>query len=423
VLLTCQILAGQLYPNQTFTGCTGTGAQIRKQAEVSALAWMHRRASLGFADWDSPTSFAHILMALSHLIDLARSEPVWGLAAVLLDKLLFCLALNSFQGTFGSTRGNSRSAELKSGLLEATSGISRVKWGLGVFTQATGGAVSAALLKNYELPANIAEIAAFWPEELWSREQQAAGSTPVNTVMYRTPDTMLSSAQDYRAGEPGCTEHIWQATLGASSVVFSNHPVCMSEKEEHTPNFWRGNGVLPRVAQWKDVLIALYKLPQNDRLGFTHAYFPTKNFDETVLREGWAFARKGEGYIALTASRPVELVRQGRTAFRELRAYGNEIAWLCHMGRQAVDGEFGDFQEKILRMGVSFEGLNISLSTLRSEAVSFGWDKPLQVNQVEQPLQGFKHVENPYCEADLPCKQMEIRTLEYVLRLDFEDLA
>ena len=50
------------------------------------------------------------------------------------------------------------------------------------------------------------------------------------------------------------------------------------------------NVILPRVAQWKDVLIAAYQLLKDDWMGFTHAYFPIHAFDEHVLRQGWAFA-------------------------------------------------------------------------------------------------------------------------------------
>ena len=57
----------------------------------------------------------------------------------------------------------------------------------------------------------------------------------MNKVTYRTPDYMLCSAQDYRAGEAGLNEHIWQATLSPSAVVFVNHPGCMSQEPAYRP--------------------------------------------------------------------------------------------------------------------------------------------------------------------------------------------
>jgi len=68
------------------------------------------------------------------------------------------------------------------------------------------------------------------------------------------------------------------------------------------------------------VVIAVHQLPDDDWLGFTHAYFPAWAFDEYALRDGWAFARKGEGYLALTAAHGLEFITRGGNAYRELRS-------------------------------------------------------------------------------------------------------
>ena len=46
-----------------------------------------------------------------------------------------------------------------------------------------------------------------------------------NICTYRTPDYMLSTAQDYKRGYGGDQQHIWQATLGPGAVCFTTHPV------------------------------------------------------------------------------------------------------------------------------------------------------------------------------------------------------
>ncbi len=69
-------------------------------------------------------------------------------------------------------------------------------------------------------------------------------------------------------------------------------------------------------------------------------------------------------------------------------------------------------------MDLTFEGLSVHWSTLRGETLSFGWEGPLLRNGQEQPLAGFKHYENPYCVADLPARQIEVRSQDYLLRLD-----
>jgi hypothetical protein len=202
-------------------------------------------------------------------------------------------------------------------------------------------------------------------------------------------------------------------------VVFVTHPACSSDDNSHRPNFWHGNRILPRVAQWKDVLLAVHRLPEDDWMGFTHAYFPQAAFDETQLQDGWAFARKGDGYLALTATAGLEQVTSGRTAYRELRSPGRENVWLCQMGRAALDGSFADFVAKVLAQDLAFERGSVRYWSLRGEVLAFGWEGPLLVNGAVQPITGFAHYDGPYCSADLPAQTMEIRYQDNLMRLVF----
>jgi hypothetical protein len=420
----CEILAGQYYPKRKFHSGGKTGQWHRKNGEQFALEWFRQRGATGFSDWDSTDSFAVELSTLSHLADLAKSEPIWEMASVVMDKLFLTIAMNSYQGVFGSTHGRTYAPFVKGGLLDPTSGITRLMWGSGIFNHHIAGYVSLACVEKYELPSIITNIAVSESEEIWSKECHARYTgRVVNKVTYKTPDTMLCSAQNYYPGEKGRMEHIWQATLGVGATVFVNHPACSNENDARQPNFWAGNAILPRVAQWKDTLIGVYHLPEDDWMGFTHAYFPTYAFDEYAIRDGWAFAHKGEGYLALKASQGFNLIQRGLYAFTELRAYGQDNIWLCQMGRAAIDGDFTTFQRKVLALAVKFEGQSIRFTTLRGEALSFGWQDPFIRDGQEQPLSGFMHYENPFTTAGYPCSQMEVQYGEDLMRLDFGNVS
>jgi hypothetical protein len=436
VLHACEILAGQRFPDRAFLVSGQTGQWHRAHGEGQALAWMAACAANGFSQWDSQTFFSNLLTTLAHLIDLAETEAVWELASVLMDKTLLSLAINSYKGIFGSTHRRASALALAGGLLEPTAGISRLMWGMGTFNHHLAGPVSLALLEKYEFPGLIADIATQPLEEMWNRErhllitddrQLQDEATEVNKVTYKTPDGMLCSVQDYRPGQKGSQEHIWQATLGPEAVVFVTHPACASIKDANRPNFWAGNNRLPRVAQWKDALIAIYNLPEDDWLGFTHAYFPIYAFDEYVLSQDaaghtWAMARKEDGYLALCAAKGFRLIEQGHSAYRELRSDGRQNTWLCHLGRAALDGDFRIFQEKILGMEVVFDDLSVRWRTLRGDDLAFGWEGAFQRNAEAQSLHVFKHYENPYMLVELPCKTMEVRYTDFLLRLDFNDM-
>ncbi len=420
------VLAGQLFPERAFSRARQTGAGLRAQGERRALAWLERAGRYGLMPWDSPGDYEASVVALTHLADLATDARLRQRATAVLDKLLFTLALHSLRGVFGSTHGRARTADIKGGRRAATAAISKLLWGEGVFNDRLLGAISLACAPSYTLPLAIVATALDRPEELWARERHGAPpaapgeeAQAVHKVTYKTPDFMLCSALDYRPGAAGSQEHIWQATFDADAVIFVTHPVCVSEGEAHRPGFWLGNGVLPRVAQWRDLLIAVHRLPDDDWLGFTHAYFPVAAFDEHIVREGWAFARKGDGYLALTAAQGLTLVTRGDSAYRELRSYGRRNVWVCQMGRAAVDGSFAGFQEGVLARAPVFEGLTARCTTRRGEMVTFGWEGPLLVDGRAQALDGFPHYDNPYCRVDWPAERMEIRCREHQVTLQF----
>lgn len=429
---TCEVLAGQRFPDHVFSNSGMTGQQHRQKGEQLALAWLKKRARYGFEEWDSNCYFEHDLLALSHLLDLGEAQEVYELAALVMDKIFLTMALNSFKGTFGSTHGRSYTPYIKGSYLETTAGVSRLMWGMGIFNEHTLGTVSLACCENYQLPELIAGIAIDTPEEeVWAKERHAGqydpavdlkeGAWEVNKVTYKTADYMLCSAQDYRPGEPGVQQHIWQATMGPDAVVFVNHPACLSEDGSHRPGCWHGNVVLPRVAQWKDVLIAIHKFSDDDWLGFTHAYFPRYAFDQRVTVDGWAFARKDEAYIALTAAQGFDLIRRGQNAYRELRSYGHHNIWLCQMGRKARDGSLEDFRNKILSTPLTFDDLSVSYTSLRGDEIRFGWEEPLLVNGESQPLSGYKHYESPYAAAEWPASILAVGYGHNLMRLNMGD--
>jgi len=202
---TCEILAGQLYPEREFSNAGKSGAWHLEKGQQSAKAWMRAQGTGGFSAWDSDVAYDEMLAALVHLEEFAEADDVWEPAAILMDKILFEIAVNSYKGVFGSAHSMTEAPQILNGMLSATSGISRLMWGMGAFNHHTVGTVSLACAENYGFPRLIQEIATDHVAELWSREQHAAESAerPVNKVTYRTADYVLSSAQDYCQGEAG----------------------------------------------------------------------------------------------------------------------------------------------------------------------------------------------------------------------------
>jgi len=420
-----EILAGQLYPNDIFTNNGKSGDWHKQHGEQLALEWIYKRGQYGFEEWDANGYLCADVVLLTHLADLSQDPKVKAMARAVTDKIFLSVAINSFKGCFGSTHGRTAVDYVKDARNEPMAGLAYIGWGIGILEHADSAAAIA--FAHYEVPEVIQSIALDQPEAMWGRERtgldpiiEKRGVPPVDKVTFKTPDFMLASAQSWRPGESGYQQHIWQATLASDAAVFVTHPACISENGNRRPNFWMGNQTLPRVSQWKDSLIAIYRPRPNDWLQWSHAYFPTFAFDEWKLEGDWAFARVGKGYLALRTQNGLRLIERGNSAMRELRSTGSDNVWLCQMGRYALDGNFASFQAKVRSLKVEFGKLCVKWENLRGEQLAFGWEEPLLLDGKEQPIENFPHFDTPYARAQWPAEKIEVRHNGESYLLDFE---
>jgi hypothetical protein len=257
----------------------------------------------------------------------------------------------------------------------------------------------------------------------------------VNLYTYKTPDYMLSTAQDYRKGYGGDQQHIWQATLGAEAVCFTTHP---AKIEGVTPNYWAGNGLLPRAAQYKNVAVIIYKIEKISALYvpirhfFTHAWLPKDKFDEVVERSGWILARKGEGYLALRSQNPYvwgtyrtetgdpKGFQKPVESDAEIISEGAQNIWLCQMGRKAEYGGFAEFVAEISAAEVAFSGMNVEYWSPGNGSIRFGWNQALSVDNVEVPLNAYRRYDNPYSHTEFNREEIKIAAGEHALMINWK---
>jgi hypothetical protein len=423
MLVACDLLAGQLYAQRTFADLN-TGEWHRQRAEVWLLAWLSSVAQTGFSQGENEAQLADALLVVSHLADLASSDEVAEMAAAVLDKVAYQVALQSYVGAWGGSQDGGNAAWLHSALLGPLAGVARLWWGQGLFNAECEAVVALACAESYTLPDIVAAVALDRQQESWVQRRDllfyAGQRDEVNRAAYRTGDYLLASAQGDRRGGSGVN---WRVTLGPDATLFGNCPAQCSEHPAWAQNFWQGNAARSRVAQWQDVALIAY-LPVAHRLvDFSHAYFPRAMFDEVLIGEGWAMAAKGNGYVALTATGGVELVTRGKTAQRELRA-NRESVWLVQMGRAQEHGTFAQFVERIFALPLSLETNAARYTTLRGQRIEFSAVAPLNeafvVDEVAQSLEKFPHIASIYGGAPtLPASSVEIRYQEHKMRVDF----
>lgn len=224
--------------------------------------------------------------------------------------------------------------------------------------------------------------------------------TEANILTYRTPDYMLSTAQDYRKGYGGDQHHIWQATLGLEAVCFTTHPGGYTESAPDA--YWHGNGFMPRSVQVKNVNISIYNMPGDPtillgkKLDFTHAWLPKSKFDEVVEKNRWIFARKGNGYLALYSSGLYKWQEEGENKDCEVIVPGKSNIWITELGRKAVNGSFDEFIDSVSRSEIKVKGLQVSYHSPTQGRLELGWKGPFKQNGKFVSLKDYPRYENPY---------------------------
>ena len=412
IYLANEYVAGQTFPDETFTNSAMTGRKHVAHAKVRLEKWLDWRARFGFSEWLSNVYWNEDYEGLLLLAEFADDATIARKASMMLDLLFVELASHVQKGTFGSTHGRSYQKDKLNGRDEDTFSIVKmvfdetpvpyanadsatllavahryrppevarqiasspevavvrqrqslpldptapvdpdvkapyglsftgedglmVWWGLGGQFPWQVAPLSVRTVKTYDLfrtanfkkAASLESVVENADDPLIRRLSHALAIqvnpgllTQVDTYTRRSPGVMLSTAQDWRPGERGDQDHIWQATIDPDALVFTQHPrdpVPSRKDPDDDEGYWTGDAAMPRSAQWDNVNISIYA-PQyegGDGIGsgaysfgyqpFTHAFFPTEHFDEVVRRDGWTIGRKGAGYIALWSQRPTQ---------------------------------------------------------------------------------------------------------------------
>ncbi len=266
------------------------------------------------------------IAALLNVCDFAPDGQLKQKASALLDRLLYQLAEHTFDGVTVGPQGDAD----RRVLYPHTSGSQGLlSWALGedivesFNPWATFLATSAAYRSPQDLRTHI--------DRPVSRTYYEAG-LPI--TIHKTTYAMLSSVRiddTHRSVDRRRSGHLWCATISSRCHVFTNHPSTPGDGHIGRPGFWHGNGVVPRVAQEKNVVYQVFDIPEDHPIGFTHAHWPLDAFVETDGKDGWHFGLAEKGLIGLWCSEPTQ-VESDILVERELRAWGRQVAWICVCG-------------------------------------------------------------------------------------------
>ena len=339
----------------------------------------------GFEEFLSTVYMCVTFAALVNVVDYAEPE-LSRRAAGVTDRLLRMLALHTFKGGIIAPQGRVYRGILypfSAGAMALMNAADPAQpWDLGE------GWLAFQATSSYRFPADLKQLMAdtasltyvtgnarivLEKHEDWCLTsvqipREPFVRWPSDRAFVKAYNERFHGTTCFQPGGYGYQQHLWTAALDGEAAVFINHPGSAEEGGDMRPGYWHGNGVFPALKQEGSLLGMIYEIPEEYPLHYIHLYCPECRFEE-IRREGnWLLLRKGQGYIGLWSSVPME-PWQGMNANCEQRMWGSEIAAVCLCaGREA--GSLENFAETARLLNPRFDPRT---KTLRAGSLELTW--------------------------------------------------
>ncbi len=356
---TSQLIAGRLMPDTVFSASGRTGREQARLAEGRLRRWFDSVEAHGLAEWNSA---AYYPVDFIGLLALERwgGDDIAPRARHQLDLIFAMIALHTLAGVPAGSQGRAYDKELRAGPLTELAPFARVAFGSGWLN---GGVASLPMFcaGSYAPPADLPEFAQLAAGRS-IEARYAQGLESGRLVLFKTEASQLSTVVDHKTGRRGHQQHVLDIRLAGHPMarLWVNHPGEDDPWGTQRPSYWAGNGVLPRVMQYRDVALLIADT-EGTRHAWTHAYLGRDGLDEVVLDGNWLLTRSGRGFAALYATNGLELVTDGATAGREVRSEGALTGWAAVVGA-GDEAAFRHFVERIRATSVLFDTDSKALS-------------------------------------------------------------
>ena len=319
------------------------------------LAWLEDVERNGFEEFHSTVYMCVTLAALLNVIDYASPE-ISLRAARVTDHMLTLLAMHTFKGGIIAPQGR-----VYRGALYPFAAGAMALMNLADSAQPCNlgeGWLAFCATSKYTFPRGMKQLMADpascsytsgnarivlekhpdWcltsvqiprePFVRWPNVARSPGVDPASHAFVKSFNECFHGTTCFQPGVYGYQQHLWYAALSGDAAIFINHPGSTSEGGDLRPGYWHGNGVFPALRQQGNLLGLIYVIPPDHPIHYVHLYCPECRFDELRQQGPWLLLRKGQGYIGLWSSVPME-PWSGMNFRCERRLWGSETACLC----------------------------------------------------------------------------------------------
>lgn len=159
---TAEYLAGQAFPDEIFTNDGRTGAAHRDSGEALIRRWIDEKVRFGFSEWHSDVYYQKDVTPLLSLAEWADDDQLATLASMMLDVVLFDVAVHLHHGNMGATHGRSYMKDKSTALDQDVFGLGKLLFDdtdEAYPSRSDPGAVLFARARRYRMPDLLGRIA------------------------------------------------------------------------------------------------------------------------------------------------------------------------------------------------------------------------------------------------------------------------
>ncbi len=195
-----EYLAGQAFPDAVFSSDGNRGAWHRDRAAALLERWIDEKIRYGFTEWHADGYYQKTFDGLITLVEWADDPRLAGRSTMLLDLLLFDMALHLHRGNEGATHGRSYMNSKSRAIDQDGFNLVKLIWddtSLGYTDKGPDGATLMARASRYRLPAVLLRVGRS-PETMVDREHMGvaldpgapvdAGQTGIDGHSFSDPD-------------------------------------------------------------------------------------------------------------------------------------------------------------------------------------------------------------------------------------------
>ncbi len=366
-----QYLAGSIFFDSIFINSNRYGFEQKQIAYARLIQWFDHLEESGFVEWNSIAYYPIDLIGLLALCEFAE-DPHLKKRAIKATDWLFCMtAIHSINGRAAGAMGRAYEKELLSGNVNELSTYVHALWGGGVINKSLA-SLPQLLDGHYRPESHMDEIANWQDDDAFEARYFQGVNKNAKLVSWKNQSSLLSTVVDHNTGAKGHQQHLLDLSFAGhdDAKIWINHPGELEPNGQARPSFWAGNGILPRINQYRNRAFVLMNHKQHP-IDFSHIYLPQKAFDEVIFQDRSIFCRCATAYAAIFAS---DILSFEPTADpNEIRLNQARSAWFICVGHPNQDGGFDSFVSALKDKKLDFTNLTARFDDPFLGSMSLSW--------------------------------------------------